>query len=140
MSSDICTHVYTCRYLATVHLAPRSQAVRTTAITHTEAAHHMASHYVHEDTCVYHPNCIRWDSVPNMVEGDVQYMSGSFLSSYMPGFLLEGGARGGICPPLKVLPPLSQIDLPHIQPHVFSCYPPRFSYMRFAPPCHFFLK
>ena len=39
-----------------------------------------------------------------------------------------GGARAGICPPL------SQTDLPHIQP----CYPPRFLVYAVRPPCHFF--
>ena len=39
-------------------------------------------------------------------------------------FLLVGGGGGARGALKKDLPPLSQTDLPHIQPHVFSCCPP----------------
>ena len=52
---------------------------------------------------------------------------------YISGFLLGGGGKGAFAPLKNFCPPPCQTDLPHIQPHVFSCYPQDFSYMRFAP-------
>ena len=47
---------------------------------------------------------------------------------------MGGGARGGICPPLKKFcPPLSQRDLPHILSDVFML-PPKISRMCCSPP------
>ena len=60
-----------------------------------------------------------------------------------PGFLWGGGGGGGAFaspPPKNVCSPLSQTDLPHIQPHVFSCYPPRFLVYAIGPPLSLFLK
>ena len=65
-------------------------------------------------------------------------------SEIISGFLLGGGGGGGqegaFAPPLKVLPPLSQRDLPHILPDVFSCYPPRFLICAVRHPLSSFLK
>ena len=45
-----------------------------------------------------------------------------------PKTVLGGGQEEAFAPPplKKDLPPLRQTDLCHIQPHVFSCYPPGF--------------
>ena len=50
----------------------------------------------------------------------------------------EGGREGAFAPFKKVLPPLSQRDLPHTLPDVFSCYPPRFLVCVVHPPCQAF--